>query len=178
MGQFRAIRGIAEVMIAKVCRTTSNRCGVRKRVDQFWHAMGLDGVVDQYTEAGLPQPDSPRGYTRHEVEQLLHARSVEVPRDTQFRRLDDVVCGRQRRLVDGTRSGVAHRRWNAEQYLTLEAGCRLLGAGFSRSAIELAVAGEIGWDELSKEREARLRQLMSADLDIARLQRRFEDGPG
>jgi hypothetical protein len=81
-------------------------------------------------------------------------------------------------MVDGSRSGVSHRRWNAEQYLAMEAGCRLLSAGFSRAAIEGAAAGRIEWDELRREREARLRQLVSADLDIDRLQRCFEAEPG
>ncbi|MBT8240694.1 MAG: hypothetical protein KJN63_05660 [Acidimicrobiia bacterium] len=136
--------------------------------------MGLDGVMDQYTEAGLPQPESSRGYSRREVEQLLRARSVEVPRDTQFRLLDDEVCGRQRRAVDGTRSGVTHRRWNAAQYLTLEAACRLLGAGFARQTIRRAIGGAISWDDLKIERERRLRHLVRADLDIDYLRDRLD----
>jgi hypothetical protein len=130
--------------------------------------------MDQYTEAGLPQPESSRGYTRREVEQLLRARLVEVPRDTQFRLLDDDVCGRERRVVDCAGTGLTHRRWNADQFLTLEAACRLLSAGFSRSTIQRAIAGVISWDDLKTERDRRLRHLVGADLDIDRLRNRID----
>ena len=126
--------------------------------------------MDEYRTYGLPEPLHAGGFARSEVELLLSQRGVEVPRDTQFRRLDDEVCGRTRREADGLDSGYSHRRWNAAQYLAFEAGCQLLAAGFARSSISQAVTGTISWEDLMTEREERLRHLLTADRAIQLLQ--------
>ncbi len=126
--------------------------------------VGLTGGVDEYMSAGLPSPNSEDGYTRREVEGLLEVRQVPVPRSTQFRMLCNEIGTRSR-----SESSRSHRRWNKDEFLRLEAASRLLAAGFARSDLAAAIAGDIDWSVLDNERRERMSHLSRSEDDLALL---------